>query len=337
MTNVRVVAVVPVRGGELARGGLDTVAEAFDLAVVPGDCRVLFVGSGVEIATEELRQTRFAGAQVRECAAATFLPGRFAEALADDIDEDLVLLPASNDGRDLAPRLAALLGRELQVGAIRVTAHVATIVTAGGAALVDVEFTGPTVVTIQPGVRGIDIGEADPLAPNAAGPVATVPAFAAFASARDASVVELLPPDVATMDLADAPFILGAGAGLQGPEAIRKLHDVAERLGAAVGATRVVTDAGWVGHDRQIGTTGVVVSPTLYVAFGVSGAVQHTSGLGQPGHVISVNIDPHCPMANLADLAVVADAPAVVDELARLLADTGDRPQPTPREVRNGD
>ena len=82
-----------------------------------------------------------------------------------------------------------------------------------------------------------------------------------------------------------------------------------------MGATRVITDRGWVGHERQIGTTGVVVDPRLYIAFGISGAVQHTSGLGTPDHIISVNTDPHCPMMQLADLAVVADANAVLDEL----------------------
>ena len=90
----------------------------------------------------------------------------------------------------------------------------------------------------------------------------------------------------------------------------------AAALGAATGATRVVTDRGWVGHDRQIGTTGVVVDPELYLAFGISGAVQHTAGLGDPDHIVSVNTDPHCPMMQMADLAVVSDANAVLDELA---------------------
>ena len=94
---------------------------------------------------------------------------------------------------------------------------------------------------------------------------------------------------------------------------------MAGALGASMGATRVITDRGWVGHQRQIGTTGVVVDPTLYVAFGISGAVQHTAGLGTPDHIVSVNTDPHCPMMQLADLAIVADANAVLDELERLV------------------
>jgi electron transfer flavoprotein alpha subunit len=87
-----------------------------------------------------------------------------------------------------------------------------------------------------------------------------------------------------------------------------------------MGVTRVITDRGWAPHQRQIGTTGIVVDPRLYLAFGVSGAVQHTSGLGQPDHIISVNTDAHCPMMQMADLAIVSDANAVLDELAALLS-----------------
>ena len=89
---------------------------------------------------------------------------------------------------------------------------------------------------------------------------------------------------------------------------------------AQVGFARVITDRGWLDHSRQIGTTGVVVDPRLYLAFGISGAVQHTAGLGQPDHIVSVNVDRHCPMMELADLAVVADANATLEELEGLLA-----------------
>jgi electron transfer flavoprotein alpha subunit len=106
-------------------------------------------------------------------------------------------------------------------------------------------------------------------------------------------------------------------------EQFARLTAVGEAIGASMGATRVVTDAGWVGHERQIGTTGVVVDPDLYLAFGISGAVQHTAGLGHPDHVVSVNVDPHCPMMALADLAVVADAPAVLAALAERLGTDG--------------
>ncbi|MFN5603562.1 MAG: FAD-binding protein, partial [Actinomycetes bacterium] len=97
------------------------------------------------------------------------------------------------------------------------------------------------------------------------------------------------------------------------------LGRVAVALQASMGVTRVITDRGWASHERQIGTTGVVVDPDLYVSFGVSGAVQHTSGLGQPEHIISVNTDAHCPMMQMSDLAIVSDANAVLHELAARL------------------
>jgi electron transfer flavoprotein alpha subunit len=86
-----------------------------------------------------------------------------------------------------------------------------------------------------------------------------------------------------------------------------------------MGATRVVTDAGWTGHQRQIGTTGVAIDPDLYVALGVSGATQHTGGLGAPRHLVSVNTDAACPMTGMANLGLVADATGLLLQLARHL------------------
>ncbi|MGZ4709964.1 MAG: FAD-binding protein [Acidimicrobiales bacterium] len=112
---------------------------------------------------------------------------------------------------------------------------------------------------------------------------------------------------------------MGGGAGLGSEEVMDLLGDVADRLGCSIGGTRVVTDWGWLPFERQIGTTGVIVHPELYLAFGISGAVQHVSGLGDPAHVIAVNTDASCPMMSIADLAIVTDAPALVAELARRL------------------
>jgi electron transfer flavoprotein alpha subunit len=231
-----------------------------------------------------------------------------------------VVLPASPDGRDLAPHLAARLGWPLLANAELVERNRVTVTTWGGRVQQVLDPGGPFVATLQPGVRGTS--------PNPAADVVFTDALAldwdAVVGVPDAEMLEVLPPDPATMDLAEAPRIVGGGAGLMvgdagAAEQFARLVAVGDAIGASMGATRVVTDAGWVGHERQIGTTGVVVDPELYVAFGISGAVQHTAGLGHPDHVISVNVDPHCPMMALADLAVVADAPATVAALARRL------------------
>ena len=162
------------------------------------------------------------------------------------------------------------------------------------------------MATLQPGVRGVD----------AASRGTTVRELAVvLAECNDPVLEQLLPPDAATIDLSEATRIVAGGAGLDDSRRFDQLGVLGAVLGASVGATRVVTDRGWLGHERQIGTTGVIVDPRLYVAFGISGAVQHTTGLGRPDHVISVNTDPHCPMMQLADIAVIADANVVLDEL----------------------
>lgn len=295
------IAVVPVRAGELPAGGQETVAEAGG--------RVVLVGQWAAQAAKELAGI---ATEVRAWDTPGFAPGAWATALAPLLaDEQVVILPASPDGRDLAPRLAVALGHPLLAGAVEVRADRVTTVGFAGAVMAEHALRDAAVVTLQPGVRGVEPdGAAEPEVQDLRPAAVDVP---------DAEVVEVLPPDVTTMDLAEAPRILGGGNGLDGEDRYRQLARIATALGASVGTTRVITDKGWLPHERQIGTTGVVVDPRLYVAFGISGAVQHTSGLGRPDHIISVNTEPHCPMMGLADLAVVADANATLEELEALL------------------
>ncbi len=312
---VSVAVLIPVRGGRAAVGAAETVCEGVDAAGGPDACRVLLVGDGTQSAAASLADAGFGDVAMQCGESGSFAPGAWADALAGMVaDDELVLLPASTDGRDLAPRLAMSTGRALIPGAMAVNAERAVVPRASGRALVAYTLTGPVVATLQPGVRHAlrePVGERR--TPE------TIPGFAVTSGWADARVLEVLQARAATMDLSEAPFILGAGAGLGSRESVEDLDAVAGCLDASLGATRVVTDDGWADHERQIGTTGVVVDPSVYVAFGISGAVQHTSGLGAPDHVISVNTDAHCPMMHLADVAIVADAPAVVTELRRLL------------------
>lgn len=296
-------ALVPVRDGVLPAGAAEAIAECGG--------RVLIAGSGTD-------QLAFEGIarEVFLVELGSVEPNRWTAALTPLVSAfdraDIVVLPHSPDGRDLAPHLAIALDRPLYAGATQVLEHRVRVARRGGLELHEQRPTGPFVATLQPGARGVDVADGTPTverldAPAAAGPTA------------DAEVVEVLPPDVRTMDLAEARRIVGGGAGLQSEAHFAELDRFAAAIGGVMGATRVITDRGWVHHDRQIGTTGVVVDPVVYVSFGVSGAVQHTSGLGTPDHIISVNTDPHCPMMAMSDLAIVADANATLDELLRLL------------------
>lgn len=297
------IAVVVVRAGQLPAGGAEAIAECGG--------RALLIGSELDTAIAQLAGI---ATEVTAIELADFLPGAWAHALAPLLtDESAVVLPGSPDGRDLAPRLASLLHRPLFAGATSITPQRVELARNGGRELHSCSPGTEFVATLQPGVRGVD---ADP---NRPAPAVTSVSLM-LAPHADASVLAVHPPNPATVDLAEAPRIVGGGAGLDGPQRIEQLAHVGAALGASMGATRVITDRGWVAHERQIGTTGVVVDPDLYLAFGVSGAVQHTSGLGNPDHIISVNTDQHCPMMQLADLAIVADANETLAALDALLS-----------------
>lgn len=292
-------AIVVARNGDLPAGAGEAAAEAGG--------RVLLLGSGTQKAATELGAPRAWQAETLGAA-----PAGLSRALVPLLqDVRMLVLPASPDGRDFAPRLAAALDRPLLANATLAEVDdegvTAVLSRLGGRLDVEVRCDGPAVVTLLPGCRS-------PLPPSNGEVfevVLDVPAGV------DAERLEVLEPDPATMDLAEATRVLGGGAGLVAKaEEAALLTRVAARLGASAGATRVVTDAGWMGHDRQIGTTGVGIDPELYVALGVAGASQHTGGLGSPRHVVSVNTDPSCPMTAMADLGLVTDAHALLVELA---------------------
>lgn len=302
---VDMLAVVVVREGELPVGANEATAEAGG--------SVLLAGTKPEGAVDALT----AASRVWTVATTATTPGVLARTIAPLLESARVLvLPGSPDGRDLAPRLAFALGRPLFAGALRCTPDEVTVSRWDDQLDVTAAVEGPVVTTLRPGVRG------EPS--SASRPVVEQVAVHRDADAVDGELVAILEPEPETVELSEATRILGAGAGLvptgtDGRQRMAKLSAVAAALGASAGATRVVTDAGWAQHSRQIGTTGVMVDPDLYVAFGVSGAAQHVGGLGRPAHVVSINTDPSCPMTAMADLGIVADAPAVLDELARRL------------------
>ncbi|MHB1885494.1 MAG: FAD-binding protein [Acidimicrobiales bacterium] len=376
---------MPVRRGWLPVGAEEVVAEAHGVALV--------VGAGASDAARQLAQSGDANRGENGASELTVLelgeefgPGEWARAIAPHLEHvPVVVLPASPDGRDLAPRLAAQLERPLLAGAVAVDASGALLVRHQGRQVAKFACSGPFVATLLPGSRpalsregragivaagivaagsgaagdGAGAAEHDskqagsvgagPAGTGAAGPGAARPgpagagpAGTASAGVRstevepgepvesqpvesqpvEAELVEVLEADPATIDLSEADLIVAAGSGIGGPETVALLARVAHSLGASLGATRVVTDAGWMSAERQIGTTGVTVSPRCYVALGISGAAQHLAGLGTPRHIISANIDRSCPMMAMADLALVTDVPALVEALARRLADT---------------
>ena len=313
-----VIAVIPVREGQLPLGGIEVAWEA-------RAGLVLLMGTGCATAAEQLPS----GLKAWGWDCGVYAPGGWAEQLVPLLrTAGRILLPASPDGRDLGPRVAAALGRPFVGGAAELRETVALVPRWNGTALAELPLDPFAVVTRLPGsasdaVPAHDLG--------ATYRELTFPLAPVTPTAIDADHLELLPADPSTVDLAEARRIIAGGAGiaagaagsggesLAGPAAFELLAKVAEALGLSLGATRLVADLGWVDTERYIGTTGVSVDPDLYVALGISGAVQHLTGLGDPEHIVSVNTDASCPMMARADLALVCDAQELLTALAAKL------------------
>lgn len=286
------IGVVIVRAGVLNAGAEDVAVVCDELWVMGDDLALAGCPPGTTRALD----------------VGAFAPSAWATWLEDELGDESVVFAAEPDGRDLAARLAARRRDPLLAGCIEFTGDRAVVARAGGASTEVLDVTGRVVVTVQPRHRRSEL------------PVLSIPVtLVALPTDADVTSLGVRAPEGGAADLADAKSIVAGGAGLRNEEDFVVLTDVAASLGMAMGATRVVTDRGWAPTDRQIGTTGVSVAPSLYVAFGISGAVQHTAGLGQPDHVISVNTDAACPMSQVADLAIVADARATLDALAQLV------------------
>lgn len=291
-------ALIPVHDGALAVGAEEAVAEC------GGRC--VLVGSGTAEAANHLDGV---ATEVRLAEVGHYRPIAWSLALADVVtNEASIVIPGSADGRGLAPHLASVLGRPLVSAAAAIDESGAVVIDGG------VEFAvtfDRAVVVMIPGVRSVIVGDQS---------AAVTALDLVVDESLDAMLVEVLPADPATLDLATATRIVAGGAGLQARENLELLRSAGLVFGASLGATRVLTDAGWLEHARQIGTTGVEIDPDLYVTVGISGAVQHIMGIGNPSHVISVNTDATCPMMNRADLALVTDGPAFVAAFADALA-----------------
>jgi len=224
-----------------------------------------------------------------------------------------VLLPFSAQGRDLGPRVAAKLDAPIASDVIELVSAGETITVKhpGYANKVNITLalTGSTVVlSVLPSAftpkENARTARTESLKP------------AAVPGAERVVVKEIIEGAKGKLDLGEAPVIISGGRGLRGPENFKLIEDLAAAFGnAAVGATRAVTDEGWRPHADQIGQTGRQVSPQLYVAVGISGAIQHLAGMRTSKTIVAINKDPEAPIFKIADYGVVGDVLEIVPEL----------------------
>lgn len=311
--------------GTLTPATLECMLEARETAdALQVPLQVLLPGHGIRELAEELgRYGADAVTVVEHAALAQFSADGWLAALEPLLRERapaLILAPDTGHVRAWLPRLAAQWAVPLATGCIQVQAEAdgqfaLTRATFGGACHEHLTWptTGTLIATLTPSARGIT----PPRTPRRAKVSFHTPELDP-ATFRDA-VHQLLPADPRTVDLTEAERIVSGGLGTGGPEGVALLRELADRLGAALGGTRVIADRGWLPTERFIGTTGKIVAPKLYIAFGVSGAGQHISGITASETVIVVNSDRTAPLFSLADLGIVGDLHAIVPELMRQL------------------
>ncbi len=322
MSNIVVIA--EVRGGQLKRPSLEAITAALQLASASGGkVTVIACGSGLDAACAELAKS---GAHkvtaIDGPAFANYSGDAWARAITEQVKAagaSAVLMAHTAMGKDVLPRVSALLDTGIVTDAIAVS------FANGAFGAQRPVFAGKATMT----VRATKAPFCASLRPNN---------FAAASGGSGAEITKVAPPagDLLSVvreivaagagktPLQEAKVVVSGGRGLKEPQHFKLIEDLAAAFGpgvASVGASRAVVDAGWRPHSEQVGQTGKVVSPPLYIAIGISGAIQHIAGMRTARTIVAINKDADAPIFKIADYGIVGDAFEVVPALTRAIAE----------------
>ncbi|OYT71831.1 MAG: electron transfer flavoprotein subunit alpha [Chloracidobacterium sp. CP2_5A] len=306
------------RDGAFKKATYEVLSEGFRLAEKLGQpLSAVIIGSGIGHLADEAAHYGASAVYVADAAPlAKYSTDGYAKTLAEAIQAaqpSVVLASATAMGKDLAPRVAARLeiGLASDVVETHVESGALTVVRPvyAGKAFATVAFRrAPAFATLRPNVF--------PAAAPDTGRTAEIKSIGApIVDALQAKVTDILAAAKGKIELTEASIIVSGGRGIKGPENYYLIQNLADALGGAAGASRAVVDAGWVDHSHQVGQTGKTVSPTLYIACGISGAIQHLAGMSSSKFIVAINKDPEAPIFKIADYGIVGDLFEVVPKL----------------------
>jgi electron transfer flavoprotein alpha subunit len=326
---MKILLITEQRDAKWNKVSFETLTAAQQIAQqTSGSISAVVIGKNIAVLTQELAASQLDEVLVIDHPLLeNYTPDGFTIALRQAIEAakpDLVLMPHTYEVRDFAPKLAASLGKGMIGDCIGYRYENGKLIFVRqmfqGRTVADVVFEGaaPWLATFQAGAFRADLAAA-----RTDGSKAPVKALA----------VELKPEQIRTkpgelfreakqaVDLTQAPILVSVGRGIKGPENIAIAQKLASLLGAELSASRPICDEGWLPMDRQIGSSGQTVAPKLYLALGISGAIQHVVGMKGSRTIVAVNKDANAPIFEVADYGVVGDlfeiVPALIEELEK--------------------
>jgi len=316
-----VIVFVEQRAGTPRRVSFEMATKALQLAQsLGGSAHGVIAGAGASRAADATKPYGLAKLHVADGgAAAEYLIDPLVDALetvAKSAGPSLILVPNTMIGRDVGSRVAARLDAGMTSDATDVVVRDGKVSTVspklGGLTITTCAFKNAQygVVTVRPNVFA---------AKTAASPTASIESIALPAGKTYAMKIGKEVEEAAVeLGVEEASIVVSGGRGLGGPEPFTTLlKPLADALGGAVGASRAAVDAGWIPHSHQVGQTGKTISPSLYIAAGISGAIQHKVGMRTAGTIVAINKDANVPIADFADLLVVGDLFQIIPELTK--------------------
>ena len=325
---MKILLITEQREGKWNKVSFETLAAAQDIAKqTGGTLAAVAIGKGVAPLADELAATQLDEVLlVEHDLLAQYTPDGFSIALRQVIEgakPDLVLLPHTYQVRDFAPKLAASLQKGMIGDCIAFRYENSQLIFVRqmfqGRTAADVVFAGeaPWIATFQAGAFRADL-----VAKHASGKAPIKPvAVELKAEQIRTKPLELFREAKQAVDLTQAPILVSVGRGIKAPENIALAEKLAKAIGGELCASRPICDEGWLPMDRQIGSSGQTVAPKLYLAIGISGAIQHVVGMKGSRTIAAINKDQNAPIFEVADYGVVGDlfeiVPALIEELGK--------------------